>query len=486
MNCVDYFFEHSKHLQKEFVVGREVIDYYTLFDRTMQLAAYIRTKVGNGRHILLLSANNPFFITAYLAILKSGNACVPLDPRIETENLQYVREQTNPVMVFLTPDVEKRLNLNTIPVITPAVLTEISEKKYEVLFDEEFDGNSVAEVIFTSGSTGTPKGVMLSHANLIANTSSILDYLKLTSNDRVLVVMPFFYCYGLSLLHTHLRIGGSVVLNNSFIFLGAVINDLKNNACTGFSGVPSHFQILLRKSESFKTTSFPELKYVTQAGGKLSTVFIDEFRETFPQVKFYVMYGQTEATARLSYLPPEEYSKRKGSLGRGIPGVNLKVVDEHGNAVKPGETGEIIAQGGNIMLGYLHDPDSTSEVIRNGWLHTGDLATIDEEGFIYHSARKKEIMKINGKRVSPKEIEEVILGLPDVVDCSIEAIDDDIQGEAIKAVVVVSNIDTTQINTDKIREHCSKKLALYKVPKFIELKERMELSSSGKKVKAKL
>lgn len=486
MNCVDFFFEQSRHLQKEFVVGREPIDYVTLYDRTLQLADYVRTRVGSGKHILLLSANNIFFVTAYLAILKSGNACVPLDPRIEAENLLYIQEQTSPAMAFLTPDVEKRFNLSGIPVMSPAGLAEVYEKKSEVLFEMEFDGHSVAEVIFTSGSTGTPKGVMLSHNNIIANTNSIVEYLHLTIHDRILVVMPFFYCYGLSLLHTHLRVGGSLVLNNSFIFLGAVINDLKNNACTGFAGVPSHFQILLRKSESFKTTSFPELKYVTQAGGKLSTVFIDEFRDAFPQVKFYVMYGQTEATARLSYLPPEEYPRRKGSLGKGIPGVELKVVDEHGNQVKTGDTGEIIARGGNVMIGYLHDEESTSQVIRDGWLHTGDLATIDEDGYIYHSARKKEIMKINGKRVSPKEIEEVILSLHEVVDCSIEAIEDDIQGEAIKAVVVVNNLGTTQINADKIKEHCGKKLASYKVPKLIELKERMELSSSGKKVKAKL
>lgn len=118
--------------------------------------------------------------------------------------------------------------------------------------------------------------------------------------------------------------------------------------------------------------------------------------------------------------------------------------------------GEIIARGGNVMIGYLHDEESTTQVIRDGWLHTGDLATIDEDGYIYHSARKKEIMKINGKRVSPKEIEEVILSLHEVVDCSIEAIEDDIQGEAIKAVVVVNNLGTTQINADKIKEHCGK------------------------------
>src|SRR5690606_39012272 len=175
----------------------------------------------------------------------------------------------------------------------------------------------LAEIVYTSGSTGLPKGVMISHQNIIANTQSIIEYLSLTSKDIMQVVLPFFYCYGLSLLHTHLRVGGSIVLNNSFIFIGSVINDLKRYRCTGFAGVPSHYQILLKKSQSFKTTDFPDLRYVTQAGGKLHDVFIDEFIDTFPKIAFFVMYGQTEATARLSYLPPHMVSVKKGSIGKG-------------------------------------------------------------------------------------------------------------------------------------------------------------------------
>jgi long-chain acyl-CoA synthetase len=428
MNCFDYFFEQSKSLEKSFVVGREGISFPVLFQQTNKLAAYISQKAGTGKNVLLLSANSVFFITAYLAILKSGNTCIPLDPKIEKENLDYIKSQTNPVLAFLTPDVENRLGIDFCEKINPAKLPECISVGEPLPVNSNFNAEETAEIIFTSGSTGIPKGVMLSHKNIIANTASIVSYLELKSEDRVMVVMPFFYCYGLSLLHTHLRVGGSVVLNNSFIFLGAVINDIKNNKCTGFAGVPSHFQILLRKSESFKTTGFPDLKYVTQAGGKLPTVFIDEFREAFPYIKFYVMYGQTEATARLSYLPSDLYDTKKGSIGKGIPGVELKVVNDKGEPIKPGEVGEILAKGDNVMKGYINDPKETAEIIREGWLHTGDLATIDEEGYIYHSARKKEILKVGGKRVSPKEIEEVILRIPEVVDCSIEAIIDDILG----------------------------------------------------------
>jgi acyl-CoA synthetase (AMP-forming)/AMP-acid ligase II len=297
------------------------------------------------------------------------------------------------------------------------------------------------------------------------------------------VVLPFHYCYGLSLLHTHLKIGGAVVLNNTFIFLGSVINDLNKYKCTGFAGVPSHFQILLRKTTSFLEMDFPHLRYVTQAGGKLHHVFIKEFTRAFPKTKFFVMYGQTEATARLSYLPPELIEKKKGSIGKGIPNVKLEVVDEKDVPVHPGETGEIIAKGDNIMLGYLNDPESTAKTLRNGWLHTGDLARKDKDGFIYIVARTKEILKVRGKRISPKEIEEIIVSVPSVVDCSIEGFDDELLGEGIKAIVVLKEGSDQETEKEHILESCKKNLTPYKIPQVFEFVNRIKISDSGKKVK---
>jgi acyl-CoA synthetase (AMP-forming)/AMP-acid ligase II len=327
---------------------------------------------------------------------------------------------------------------------------------------------------------------MISHKNLMANTESIITYLKINQNDRMLVVLPFYYCYGLSLLHTHLRIGGSIVLNNSFIFLGSIINNLLDYKCTGFAGVPSHFQILLRKSDNFKKTRFPDLKYVTQAGGKLAPIFIDEFRKSHPEVTFIVMYGQTEATARLSYLPPELYEAKKGSMGKGIPGVELRVVNEKGKRIKPGEIGEVIASGDNIMIGYFGDEEGTRSTIRDGWLYTGDLGTVDQDGYIFLTARKKEIIKVGGKRISPKEIEAVILELPDVVDCTIDGVEDELLGEALKATIVTRGENDKDAMLDKIRQHCSRHLALYKIPQLFELKEQLVISATGKKIKGKL
>jgi len=483
MNAIDYFFGNTYRLDKPFLVGREEISYRDLYISYNHLAKWINEMVGTDKHIILLSVNNLFFVKMYLAIIKSGNICIPLDPGIEKENYRYIHELTEPKLIFLTREVEKRLELNSDQAWYPDTLPSSEENYTDEISGSEFDRERCAEIIFTSGSTGKPKGVMISHKNLIANTSSIVEYLQLTQDDRMLVVLPFYYCYGLSLLHTHLKVGGSIVFNNSFIFLGGVLKSLIDYKCTGFAGVPSHFQILLRKSDSFKQTRFPDLKYVTQAGGKLAPVFIDEFRQAHPEVRFIVMYGQTEATARLSWLPPEVYDRRKGSMGRGIPGVELKVVNEKGELIKPGETGEVIARGDNIMMGYFADEEGTKNAIRNGWLYTGDLGTVDEDGYIYLTARSKEIIKVRGKRISPKEIEAVILALPEVIDCTIEGVEDDIEGEMLKATVTVRKENAEAVTRERLIQHCSQHLALFKVPQVYEFRDNLTISATGKKIK---
>jgi len=483
MNAYDFLFEKSSNLKKDFVLGpQESKSFESIAEESSKLAYYLRKKIGQDKKILLVANNSTFFIVAYFGILKSGNICVPLNPVIEQAGFEFIQEKTKSLIGFFSEISSNRLKPSFF-FITEKHLSIIINNESEKLSSEYvFDGERIAEIIFTSGSTALPKGVMLSHNNIIANTNSILQYIYLSETDIMMVVLPFFYCYGLSLLHTHIRVGGSLVLNNNFIFLGTTVNDLNKYCCTGFAGVPSHFQIMLRKSDLFKNTKFPFLRYVTQAGGKLHNTFIDEFTDTFPEIKFFVMYGQTEATSRLSYLPPKMLKQKQGSLGKGIPGVELKVVDEKGNLISPGNTGEILARGENVMLGYFEDQESTANVIKDGWLYTGDLATIDEDGYIYINARKKEIIKVGGKRISPKEIEEVIVTIPGVIDCTVEAAEDEVLGEAIKVTVVV-NESGKKITGEEIKQYCGAKLSSYKVPKYVLFKETIEVNSAGKKVK---
>jgi long-chain acyl-CoA synthetase len=489
MNAYDYFLSYSKGLDKDFVLGpKETISYKRLHQNSNSLAKYLRNNYGENNNILLISPNSVFCITVYLAIIKSGNVCVPVNPEIETNNLDFIINICKAKYIFITSYLQNKFDLGRYSLINENDVDNILKSSGKTVRSETneklFDENRLAEIIFTSGSTGEPKGVMISHKNLIANTDSIIQYLKLTSDDIIEIVLPFYYCYGLSLLHTHLKVGGSVVLNNTFIFIGSVINDLKKYKCTGFSGVPSHFQILLRKTKSFKSTHFPDLKYVTQAGGKLHKIFIQEFVDSFPEVKFYVMYGQTEATARLSYLPVEMLNKKLGSIGKGIPGVVLEVFNDKDQSAKPGEVGEIVAKGDNIMVGYLDDVKGTNITIRNNWLYTGDLAYKDEDGYFYLTARKKEIIKVGGKRISPKEIEEVIVSIPEVVDCTIEGTFDEILGESIKAKVSVGSLKNNYLTKKAIQKYCAAKLASFKVPQIIEFNDTVKVAATGKKVKS--
>ena len=483
MNVFDYLFEENKTIEKDFVLGtKETISYDKLFDESLKFASYLTNTVGENKNIILISQNSTFFLIAYLGILKSGNVCVPLNFAIEQDNFNYISKQTDCQTFIITKKLQSTLQINqTSTVIIEDELDTILKQGYYHIYNTNFDKNRLAEIIFTSGSTGEPKGVMISHLNIISNTNSIIEYLNLTSKDIMGVTLPFFYCYGLSLLHTHLKVGASIVLLNNFIFLGSFIKDLKDYKCTGFAGVPSHFQILLKKSQTFKNTEFPHLKYVTQAGGKLHTVFIEEFIKTFPYIKFHIMYGQTEATARLSHLPPKDLKTKLSSIGKAIPGVQLKVINENGEIANINEEGELLAKGENIMLGYYKDSLSTNNTIINGWLYTGDIAKIDNDGFIYLVARKKEILKVGGKRVSPKEIEEVIISIPKVIDCTITGIYDENLGEAIKATVVLTNEASIEKMKAVILAYCAKKLSSYKIPQEVVFQKSISIKSTGKK-----
>ncbi|MDP3914544.1 MAG: AMP-binding protein [Bacteroidota bacterium] len=485
MNCVDYLFEHTSSLKKNLIFGsQENISYQEIYESSSQVARYLHKRIGQGNCIMLISQNSSFFIIAYLGILKSGNICIPLNPSIEQNNFSYIQNKTKCSLGFFSKLVLKKLSV-PIEIISEdnlsIILKDNETEHFELKVD--FNENQIAEILFTSGSTAKPKGVMLTHKNIITNTNSIIQYLNLSENDIMLVVLPFFYCYGLSLLHTHIRAGGQLVLNNNFILLASTIGNIKKYNCTGFAGVPSHFQILLRKNNLFRSTKFPSLRYVTQAGGKLPNTFIKEFIDSFPSISFIVMYGQTEATARLSYLPPEKLSEKMGSLGKGIPGVQLRVVNSKGDNVLPGEIGEIIAQGENVMLGYFGDKNETSVALRDGWLYTGDLAKIDEEGYIYLTSRKKEIIKVGGKRVSPKEIEEVIDMIPGVIDCTIEAVDDVIMNQAIKATIITSD-RADGLNEEFVKQFCAERLSRYKIPSIINFEKELKLSATGKKTKS--
>lgn len=341
----------------------------------------------------------------------------------------------------------------------------------------------IASLVYTSGSTGKPKGVILSHLNIISNTNSIVNYLSLSHQDRIMVVLPFYYIYGKSLLNTHFSVGGSVVIDNRFAFPNVILDTINNTESTGFSGVPSTFMILLNKS-TLKSHTFPSLRYITQAGGAMAPSIQKEVWKAFSPAKLFVMYGATEASARLSYLDPEVLPGKWGSIGKAIPNVELAISDDEGNRLPPETEGQIVARGSNMMRGYWNDLEETHKVLRNGWYHTGDLGKMDNEGFFYVLGRSKDMIKVGGERVSAKEIEEAILELKQVHEVAVIGVDDPLLGEAINAFITVSDGQTLQKET--IIKHCQKILPNYKIPKSITFVENLPKNKSGKILKTKL
>ena len=300
-----------------------------------------------------------------------------------------------------------------------------------------------------------------------------------------MVVLPFHYCFGLSLLHSHLAVGGSLVINNQFMYPESVLQEMQTRRCTGLAGVPSTYQILLRKSR-FRELRFPSLRWLQQAGGKLPNACIREIKDAFPNVRLFVMYGQTEGTARLSFLPPDRLQDKLGSVGRGLRSTQLEVVRPDGSLVSPGsdEVGEIVARGENIAAGYWNDPEETARYCREGHLYTGDLARVDSDGFIYIVERERELIKAGGNRVSAKEVEDAIAELPEVVEVAVVGTPHPIMGEAI--VAFISVVPGRGLETESVLRQCRERLSHYKTPQAVCFMTGLPHNSNGKIAKAKL
>jgi len=343
--------------------------------------------------------------------------------------------------------------------------------------------DDMAVLLYTSGTTGRPKGVMLSHGNFVANNTTIIDYLRLGPDDVGLTVMPFHFSYGNSVLHTHLGAGATLLLEDNLAYPLVVMQRLQNERVTGFSGVPSTFAILMSRTriEDFDLSA---MRYLTQAGGAMTRAAIQRMRQLVPSARFFVMYGQTEATARLTYLPPERLEEKLGSIGKALDGIEIEVRGLNGAVLSPGQTGELCARGPNIMLGYWRDEAATREAVVDGWLHTGDLAHIDEDGFLYIDGRVVEMIKVGSFRVSPLEVEEVLATLPGIAEMAVASMPDELLGQAIKAVLVLR--DGASLDERQVKAHCRARLAAYKVPKVVEFAHELPRTSSGKIQRFKL
>jgi acyl-CoA synthetase (AMP-forming)/AMP-acid ligase II len=346
----------------------------------------------------------------------------------------------------------------------------------------------LATICWTSGSLGEPKGVMLTHQNLRNSTAAIGAYLEHGPGDVVLCVLPLSHTYGLfQLLVTH-GFGGTLVLERGFAMPFPIVQRMVAERVTGFAGVPTIFASLLAL-KGLGAHDLSALRYLTNAAYDLPAAQIARLRELLPQVKLYSMYGQTECT-RVCYLPPEDAAAHPGSVGISMPNQEAWIVRDDGGRAEPGEVGELVVRGPNVMRGYFGDPEATAGALRPGLLpgevvlYTGDLFRMDDGGYLTFVARKDDIIKSRGEKVSPVEVEGAIAGVAGVAEVAVIGVPDAVLGAAVKAFIVPT--PGASVSLDDVRRAVRDAIGDAAVPKHIETRAALPRTASGKVKKSEL
>ncbi|QYZ65145.1 MAG: acyl--CoA ligase [Gammaproteobacteria bacterium (ex Lamellibrachia satsuma)] len=476
------------------VSGSRRITYAELLGNIGQIKDYLTERdIQKGARVALYLANSPEYIALYYGVLAAGGTVVPLNTGAKSRDIKnWVGHSESDWFFFDAGNKEARAAIpdvgENVRCVAIGGSSSVENGWFDCIETITAEGNSsvdvvdtderdIAMIIYTSGTTGRPKGVSLTHGNLKSNYDAIIIGLALSMSDRVLNVLPFYYSYGNSVLNTHLLTGGCLVLENSMMYPQLIVDKFDQENITGFYGVPSTYAILLRRTK-LKEANFALFRFMAQAGGPMPPAHVNELKQLIGDTDFYVMYGQTEASARLTILDAGKLDEKLGSIGMAIDGVSIEVRDKNGQSVASGVTGEICAYGKNIMPGYWRDEPLTNSVLAAGWLYTGDLAHTDDEGFLYIDGRASDMIKSGANRISPKEIEEVIAELQGVAEVTVVGLPDELMGEVIKAFIVLA--PDTELDQRMIQSYCLKNLANYKVPKQISFIEELPKTQSGK------
>ena len=371
--------------------------------------------------------------------------------------------------------VEKALGV-TLIVLDEEFSKQISEISTEG-FEDFTDQDSISTFLYTSGTTGKQKAAMLTHKNLVVNSEQCYIGLQTKPDDTFMCVLPMFHVFAFTAcILMPLWSGATITILESFQ-PKEVIETLVKEDITIFMGVPSMYVVLLEAGK--KNITFPKLRMAVSGGAALP---VEIYRQGRDVMKLPIVegYGLTEASPAVSFNPPDGIQK-EGSIGLPIADIECKIFDEDDNELPAEVIGELCARGGNVMLGYYNQPDETARTLRGGWLHTGDLAKKDEEGYIYIVDRKKDMVIVAGLNVYPREVEEVIYQYPKVREAAVIGLPDKLRGEYVKAFVVLK--EGEECHSKELLRFMSEKLAAYKLPRHIEFIESLPKNSTGKIMK---
>ena len=461
--------------------------------------------ITKGDRLAILMFNCHRYFELYYATPEMGTLAVPLNIRLSADEIAYILNDSGSNTLFVGPEFLPLLAeiRHRLPALRHCIFTGDAPPPqgfagYEQLLDAasaDFSPVSLlpddlAALFYTSGTTGHPKGVMLSHANLLANAYHILSSLTWQEGEVYLHACPMFHIADGPTSHFITWLGGTHVIIPAFK-PDLTLEVMERERVTATLLIPTMINFLIHHPDVAKR-DLSALRCIAYGGSPMPAELARQAMQTLA-CRFIHLYGLTESAPLLTFLPPEEHVadgppekvRHLLSCGRQAIGVRLRVVDEHGQEVRPGEVGEIIAKGPNIMVGYWNKPDETAAALRGGWLYTGDLATVDEEGYVYIVDRKKDMIITGGENVYSTEVENVLYTHPAILEAAAVGVPDATWGEAIKAVVVLK--PGVQAGAEEIIEHCRNRMAHFKVPRSVDFYAgALPKSGSGKILKREL
>lgn len=465
-------------------------------------AEFQRRGVARGDRVAVMLDNCPEMVIALWAALKAGGVFMPVNHGTKGDKLAFMLADAEARLLVAPAALAERVltALAAAPSVTTVIwagegkelegprLSQVLARPQGPVKDPGLIDQDLCLLIYTSGSTGRPKGVMMTHANIVNNVWSISTYLGNTADDVVLCLLPLSFDYGLFQVLTGARVGFTVVLERSFAYPYEALKQIERHRVTGLPGVPTIFATLLQFAP-FAGLDLSSLRYLSNTAAPFPPAHIRRFRQLWPQVTIFSMFGLTECT-RVGYLDPARLEAKPGSVGRAMPNSEAYVVDDHGRRLPPGEIGELVVRGSSVMRGYWRRPEDTAKALRDGEipgekvLHTGDLFRMDEDGDLYFIGRKDDVFKCKGEKVSPREIETVLWELDAVAEAAVIGVPDPVEGMAIKAYVVAR--EGSGLSEQELRKHCRARLEPQLVPKHIEFCTALPKTDSGKITKTVL
>lgn len=447
--------------------------------------------VRRGDRVATLLDNRLDAVLAIYAALKCGAVFMPINPLTKSDKLAYLLNDSE-ARVLITQEALRREYAPALagaPGVQACLVVEadgadhgtgatgVAPPATPVAIDID-----LASILYTSGSTGEPKGVMLTHLNMLSAARSISQYLGLRGSDVILCALPLAFDYGLYQVLMGFLVGATVVLERSFAFPVKVLERMASERVTVFPGVPTMFSMLMGL-KNLGAYDLASLRLITNTAAALPESHIRDLRSQFPQAQLFSMYGLTECK-RVTYLPPEQLDIRPTSVGRGMPNEEVWLVDESGQRLPYGSTGELVIRGSHVMRGYWRKPEATARRLKPGplpgemVLYSGDIFRTDAEGYLYFVARKDDIIKSRGEKVSPREVENVLYSMPGVQDAAVIGVDDELLGQAIKAFVVLR--DGHMASEREIIKYCAARLESFMAPKYVTIVPVLPRTATGK------